>query len=146
MDINVNSLTISLNVTTTSASLVLEADPMELCAGQHHYYDARVVWSLLPLKPIIVIEGTRIFVVTAEKDPTQKSNASIQSSIMKTIRVCLEVGVDVLCLTVSPFAIWGAADSVEEENKISLERKKQPKSINCAWSKEGKLCLKCLNQ
>lgn len=139
MDFNVNSLTISLNVTAISASLVVAADPMELCAGQHQYYDARVVWSLLPLKPIIVMEGTRILLATTEKDPKQKSNASNQSSIMKTIRVCLEVGVDVFCLnaspstivalleafsSVKPFATWWIEDIVEEEKQSSLERQK----------------------
>eukprot|EP00804_Cyclotella_cryptica_P012787 CCRYP_010547-RA/>CCRYP_010547-RA protein AED:0.05 eAED:0.05 QI:183/0.85/0.81/1/0.76/0.63/22/985/2990 len=155
-DFNISRLTVSLNVTNTSARLVMAADPLEICAGQPQYSDAKVVWSLLPLKPIIVIEGTRIVLFATEKDPKQKSNSSIQSSITNATSVSLEIGVAFVCLnaspstivalleaakSVKPFAAWLTVDSVEKEKQISLERKKSTEEHQLRFEQRRKALL-----
>jgi hypothetical protein len=140
LDFNVANITIDLDMSAASATLAIRTEPFELCAGQHQHSDAKETWILLPLKPIVVIDGVGALLLLHEKGSNRQPNTTASPPSSKILTVSLQIGMDVFSLNISPSAIiafkeaansltpfleWMAVDATEEEKRIMMEKQKE---------------------
>lgn len=72
---NVSDLSIEFKACFDGANLTLSAEPFELLVGQHQETCSGESWVVMPLKPIMLIEGTRLLESIREEDRKTKHNS-----------------------------------------------------------------------
>jgi hypothetical protein len=76
---NVSDLSIEFKACFDGANLTLSAEPFELLVGQHQETCSGESWVVMPLKPIMLIEGTRLLKSIREENRKTKHNSHRRS-------------------------------------------------------------------
>jgi hypothetical protein len=140
---NCDSVGFKFKSCSTGADLTLSAEPFELSAGWHHKTYSDESWTLMPLKPIMLIEGTRLTASTKENDlspllRTKTTNIILSVGVEK---FTLNVGSSTICSmyesvqSLSPFLEWFTVD-IEEERRQQLEKQNEIAEYQCRLQKD----------
>ena len=103
LDLDISKVTIDLKTSPSLVNAEFSSEPFELCAGQYQQHDMEGSWVLMPLKPIVLIEGTGIVVSAKEKEKTNSG----------TLEVSCYIVVDNFDLNAGPSTICSLSETVE---------------------------------
>jgi hypothetical protein len=135
---NISDLSVGFKSCSTGADLTLSAEPFELSASRHHETYSDESWTLMPLKPIMLIEGTRLTASAKENDlspllRTKTTNIILSVGVEK---FTLNAGSSTICSmyesvqSLSPFLEWFTVD-IKEERRQQFEKQNEIAEYRC---------------